>query len=517
MHHRGSVLRLWLVFATFALLLTPVSFVYAQSTRIIFLHHSCGANLIEQGDVRGGLSALGYEFFDHGYNEEGLRLANGSHSGRNFNVPGDNTDPDGYAAIFAQPLHDPPDNTFSHLMQYDMIAFKSCYPTSNIWDDHVLAEYQSYYLSIRERMDQFPEKLFIIVTQPPEVPGNSDAAAAARARRFVNWLQSEEFLVGHPNIYVFDFFGLLAGEDNFLKAGYRFDDYDGHPNESANRAIGPIFVDFIHQAILSFETGGPRPTPMTSESLITVAHTEVPAEETSRILQPAITGMIDDFEMMEVYWDAMPDDMGSTIECTLMTGDAHGGQGLMQIQYQIVPGGWASCGRSFDPPQNWSTGLGLTIWVNSENAGLNVNFDLFAGDPNDPTPFLTSLEIPSTGWTQIVVPWSDLERASWASETGLPTFDPAQVIGYGFGFTTEEGQVENTLWIDDIGLFIAEEGPPVEEAEPTPPSEEVVAQEPPEEETPEDAPSRGICSSSAMFIPFVVVVLVLRKRRSAIE
>jgi hypothetical protein len=151
-------------------------------TRVLFMHHSCGANLIEQGGVREGLTALGYEFYDHGYNGDGLRLADGSYTGTNFDVPDDNTDPDGYAAIFAQPLHDPPDNTFSHMMQYDVIAFKSCFPTSNIYDDDLLAEYQSYYLSIRDRTDQFPNKIFIIVTQPPQVPNNSDPQEAARAR-----------------------------------------------------------------------------------------------------------------------------------------------------------------------------------------------------------------------------------------------------------------------------------------------------------------------------------------------
>ena len=50
----------------------------AQGERIIFLHHSCGANLIAQGGVREGFTARGYEFYDHGYNEEGLVLADGT-------------------------------------------------------------------------------------------------------------------------------------------------------------------------------------------------------------------------------------------------------------------------------------------------------------------------------------------------------------------------------------------------------------------------------------------------------
>jgi hypothetical protein len=224
--------------------------------RVIFLHHSCGANLIEQGNVRQRLTAPGYEFYDHGYNGDGLVLADGTWTGRNFDVPDDNTNPDGFAVIFAQPLHDPPDNTFSHLMQYDVIAFKSCFPVSHIESDGQLAEYKSYYLSIRDRMDQYPNKIFIVVTQPPEIPNDTDAAAAARARAFTNWLASDEYLSGHPNVFTFNFFDLLADPGNhMLRVEYRVDEYDAHPNELANRTIGPLFVDFIDRAIRAYGGG----------------------------------------------------------------------------------------------------------------------------------------------------------------------------------------------------------------------------------------------------------------------
>ncbi len=240
-----------------AFCILPFAAAHAQQpVRIIWLHHSCGQNLIEQGGVREGLSALGYEFYDHGYNDEGLRLADGSSAGYNFNVPGDNTDPDGLAEIFSQPLHDPPDNTFSYLMQYDVILFKSCYPVSNIGSDEQLAEYQAYYLTIRARMAQHPDKLFIVVTQPPQVPGSSNRDEARRARALADWLKSGQFLGGLPNVVTFDFFGYLAGDDNFLRREYRMDNYDGHPNERANREIGPRFVEFIHQAIQTFRAGG---------------------------------------------------------------------------------------------------------------------------------------------------------------------------------------------------------------------------------------------------------------------
>jgi hypothetical protein len=222
-------------------------------SRIIFLHHSTGESLIEQGGVRQRLTDMGYEFYDHGYNDDGLTLADGTPAGRDFDVPGDNTDPDGLADIFAQPLHDPPDNTFSHLMQYDVIAFKSCFPVSNIDSDEQLAEYESYYLSIRSRMDQHLDKIFIVVTPPPEVPANTDPQAAARARAFANWLASDEYLSGHPNVFTFDFFDLLADPStNMLRADYQTDEYDAHPNELANQTIGPMFADFIAQSIRTY-------------------------------------------------------------------------------------------------------------------------------------------------------------------------------------------------------------------------------------------------------------------------
>jgi hypothetical protein len=483
----------------------------AQATRIVFLHHSCGENLINQGDVREGLTALGYEFYDHGYNEEGLRLADGSYTGTNFGVPGDNTDPDGFADIFAQPLHDPPDNTFSHLMQYDVIAFKSCYPVSNIWGDEQLAEYQSYYLSIRDRMDQYPDKIFVIVTQPPQVPANSDPAEAARARAFVNWLQSDEYLAGHPNVFVFDFFGLLADDDNFLRPEYRLDEYDGHPNQRANRDIGPLFVAFIDEAIHSYEASGPRPTP---------AATMVPAEEATQppppIAPPPTAGMIDDFESAADYWETDTDEAGSTVECGPDTGMAHGGATSLRMRYSIVPDGYVGCGRIVEPVQDWSDGAGFSLWLHSEGVGEWVTLMLFAGDPDEPTPFEVYLETTSEsvdGWAQFVFPWTDFGRAEWADEEGLSELDPARVTGYGFSLGAGDDGNEGALWVDDVGLVTAVEQPPgpavTVTAAPVAPVEE-----PGEEEEPEE-PGGGICPCAALALPLgsLGILLVGRRRK----
>jgi hypothetical protein len=138
-------------------------------------------------------------------------------------------------------------------MEHDVIAFKSCFPVSNIESEEQLAGYKSYYLAIRDRIDEHPDKIFIVVTPPPEIPADTDADAASRARAFSDWLASEEYLGGHPNVFTFNFFDLLADPStNMLRADYQADESDAHPNELANQTIGPLFADFIDQAVRAY-------------------------------------------------------------------------------------------------------------------------------------------------------------------------------------------------------------------------------------------------------------------------
>jgi hypothetical protein len=124
---------------------------------------------------------------------------------------------------------------------------------SNIGDEAQLEAYKAHYLTIRDRIDQHPGKLFVIVTQPPQVPNNSDRQEASRARALAMWLQSEEYLGGRPNVVVFDLYKHLTGDDGFLRREYRTGPNDAHPNERANREIGPLFVTFLDQAIRARE------------------------------------------------------------------------------------------------------------------------------------------------------------------------------------------------------------------------------------------------------------------------
>jgi hypothetical protein len=226
-------------------------------TNIIFLHHSTGHNLIEQGGVRERFTEAGYDFWDHGYNGDGLRRPDGTSAGYSYNIPDDNTDPDGLARVFAQRAHGLPLSAFSGLLQHEVIVFKSCFPVSHITSDEQLERYKSHYLDMRDVMDEHLDRIFIVVTPPPLNPVGTDAAAAIRARTFADWLKSDEYLSGHPNVLTFDFFDYLAEYNptspdfNMLRAQYR-EDSDSHPNQKANETIGPLFVDFVIDAVQSY-------------------------------------------------------------------------------------------------------------------------------------------------------------------------------------------------------------------------------------------------------------------------
>ncbi|MBN1573910.1 MAG: hypothetical protein JW984_12000 [Deltaproteobacteria bacterium] len=444
-----------ILFAFFTVVLIFPLSAQAAPVKIIFLHHSCGQGLINGGNVREGLTAKGYQFYDHGYNEEGLRDAKGSYTGRNFNVPGDNTDPDGYAAIFTQKLTSPPKNTFSHLIQYDVILFKSCFPVSNIESDEQLNQYKSYYRTIINRMDQYPNKTFIIVTQPPLVPNETSPAAARRARAFTSWLKSDGFLNGRKNVFVFDFFDLLAGGDNMLKPGYRVGNHDSHPNDRANREIGPKFVSFIESVIKKRGVvgSGPMPKETAAEEPPEIEESP-PAEtipETRTPKSPAVkSSLIDGFETDSPNWEVGAGD-GSTVEIKFDEGKKKSGNRSLKANYSVKRDGCGGFGRYFDSHQNWGAYGGFSVWIYSEKGGEDMTLILFSGEVGSATPFETGFRTAS-GWKLYSFLWSEFKRSGWASEGGLTKIDPKKMTGFGVNVCDYSKSIKGTIWLDDIGL-----------------------------------------------------------------
>ncbi|HWQ05168.1 MAG TPA: hypothetical protein VN452_07415 [Longilinea sp.] len=253
--------KAWLLTSQVRVILTADRFRGQQDglfNNIIFVHRSVGKGMLDQGKLRETLTASGFQVWDQGYRVEGLWDPAGNNTGLTYFIPGDNTDPDGLYELFMQTISSIPINGLSELFLHDVIIIKSCFTVSDIGDDAKLEADKQYYRAISTVMGQHPEKLFILLTQPPRNPAETDAASARRARELASWLVSDEFIQGHANIKVFNLFDLLAEPDqspadaNTLRTNFR-NGTDSHPNDAGSLAAGQKFAEFVIQAASTYQ------------------------------------------------------------------------------------------------------------------------------------------------------------------------------------------------------------------------------------------------------------------------
>jgi len=252
---------------TAVLVLFCLSAVYGQE--VVFLHHSTGYWLYDQGNVSDWINdynltnQTNYQITERFYPDTPYPWANYPYDYWNLwiNDECDNSDPD--------------IECLDKLSQdYDVIIFKHCFPGAQVLADEgnpsissstkSLENYKLQYRALRSLMDSYPDNKFIVWTLVPLHRLDTNAGNAARARDFVDWVKTTwlaEDGLSHPNIYLFDFFGYAAesnsnpenGQVNCLKYEYEksHTDQDSHPNELANQTIGPIFAEFIVNTIES--------------------------------------------------------------------------------------------------------------------------------------------------------------------------------------------------------------------------------------------------------------------------
>jgi hypothetical protein len=244
--------------------------------KILFLHHSTGADLIKYGRVREGLSkaAAQIELWDHGYEPTtgnwvqrlfqpyifGLRDGHGELRSETFHIPDDNTNPDGLARLFS--LDSGEDTALRQILAFDIIIFKSCFPVTRISTDADLDRYKSCYLNIRECIRKHPDRLFIPMSPPPLRSSLTTKSCAARARMFASWLMSSDFRSSIENLIPYDYFDALAANagdryPNVLRPEYcRPLWFDSHPNARAHATVAPHWINHVLDAMSAF-----RPPP----------------------------------------------------------------------------------------------------------------------------------------------------------------------------------------------------------------------------------------------------------------
>jgi len=222
------------------------------SKRMVFLHHSVGQGILNQGGLRNKLLDMGILVKSATYGDD----------------IGEDTDMNHWVVKFEERMND----VFafsSHGNQYradgktnDVVMFKSCFPNSGIVGEgelpgdptspeRTMANYKATFERLKPQMAQYPNKLFIYLTAPPQVPEVTTPDKAQRAREFNDWLLKEfqpqyASETGNDNFYVFDLFGVLANDQGYLKEAYRVPKHgDCHPNKKGSEAASAALLQFF--------------------------------------------------------------------------------------------------------------------------------------------------------------------------------------------------------------------------------------------------------------------------------
>jgi hypothetical protein len=219
------------------------------SYRMVFLHHSVGLEILNEGGLKDLLAEAGVAVRSATYGDQ-----IGAMTDIRDWLPKFRND---FDRILGFKSHT--DIYYDDGTTNDIIMFKSCFPNSDISSEGTgegdpagrersIVNYKAIFAGLREEMAKAPDKMFIYMTAPPLVPESTSAENASRARQFNAWVVNEYLPsytdeTGVSNLFVFDLFGLLADEEGYLKSDFRKERHgDSHPNAAANRLVAGEFM-----------------------------------------------------------------------------------------------------------------------------------------------------------------------------------------------------------------------------------------------------------------------------------
>jgi hypothetical protein len=212
------------------------------NARVVFLHHSTGSAIWE-GGVPGWFTAYNTA---HGTTYQITELA---YPGAPY--PWDNY-PYDYWNIWVNHAGTAPyqGNATLELLtpQYEVIAFKHCFPVSGIAADagtpdvtsseKTVGNYKAQYAALKTKLRSFPANRFIVWTGAALLQVNNTPEQAARAKEFFDWVRTVWDEPG-DNIYVWDFFDLETGGGIYMLP--ENGGSDSHPNPTFAAEAAPLF------------------------------------------------------------------------------------------------------------------------------------------------------------------------------------------------------------------------------------------------------------------------------------
>jgi hypothetical protein len=260
----------------------------ADSLHLLFLHHSCGGQLLADPGPEQGENCI-YRTSPNGGGLRSLLQRNSCevHEASYGSRLGQDTDLFHWWPKFRDRMPDilackHQDDRLEPGQKNRIVVFKSCFPNNWFLTDDAptgnplgpeltVSNAQAAYRALLSEFQKQPEVLFVCVTAPPlahpeaSQPGwktlarrclgrsHPVLATGPLAREFNNWLKNPNgWLWNYPlrNVAVFDYFDILTGLGKSNFSVYATGNgSDSHPSAEGNRLAAEAFVPFLNRAV----------------------------------------------------------------------------------------------------------------------------------------------------------------------------------------------------------------------------------------------------------------------------
>lgn len=263
-----------------------------EMTNLLFIHHSCGGQLLADlgpmvggtresserciyvshpngGGLRGDLEKAGFKVNEASYGSAIGEDSDICHWNRKFR--------DQMDLILRTERQDallPEGQTNA------IVVFKSCYPNNGFVSvgeapgdpdacERTVANAKAAYRSLLPHFARHPEVLFVAVTAPPQAEPKPTSfkgkvkslfkakPSADLAREFNTWLADGWLDDANPrNVVVFDYYDVLTAHGASNWSAYPTKaDRDSHPSSVGNRRAAETFLQFLNEAWRTQRTG----------------------------------------------------------------------------------------------------------------------------------------------------------------------------------------------------------------------------------------------------------------------
>jgi len=262
----------------------------ATHLRLLFIHHSCGGELLASPGPPVGENCIRMTSPNGGglrsrLEQEGYSVHEASYG----SVVGEKTDIFDWLPKFRDRMErvlscDSQDAVYLVSQRNDIVVFKSCFPNNEFTGpgqppgdatgpELTVWNAKAAYSGLLEEFRKYPQTLFVCVTAPPLAPNpeplwkrlarwvlrrpNRLPASGVLAREFNNWLSGADGWLKEyslTNVAVFDLFDLLTdfGQSNLSRyptCGGR----DSHPSREGNAKAANAFVPFLNKVVHQWE------------------------------------------------------------------------------------------------------------------------------------------------------------------------------------------------------------------------------------------------------------------------